>query len=216
MYKSPWGYEADIGYLEHVQKSIQKFCYNKNKNASLTTGEKEIEQRKLDRVLSPEPENGVLPPDEATQDEQYRYGGQADEHDHGIALLHDVERAVAAEHEHDGDGAVGDRGPVDGAHEHAARHERTHLVEHAVEHVHELDERVALRVHDDVGEVALRARHLHRTVALLLLVDPALQAALVHPLGRAAAFARAHPLSRVVVVFGREADPAVLSVVIID
>jgi hypothetical protein len=52
--------------------------------------------------------------------------------------------------------------------------------------IEEGDEDVALGDPDDVGRGALRTLDLREVVALLLLVHPALDARLVHPLRRAA------------------------------
>ena len=61
---------------------------------------------------------------------------------------------------------------------------------------------------DEVLGVALRAGHARRAVAALLLVHPALQARLVHPLGGAPAAAWPDPLGSAVVLVGGEAHPA--------
>lgn len=61
---------------------------------------------------------------------------------------------------------------------------------------------------NEVFSIALRAGDASCAVAPLLLVDPALQTDLVHPLGGAAAAARTHPLSRAVVFICGKAHPA--------
>ena len=61
---------------------------------------------------------------------------------------------------------------------------------------------------DEVLGVALRAGHARRAVAALLLVHPALQARLVHPLGGATAAARPDPLGRAVILVCGKAHPA--------
>ena len=61
---------------------------------------------------------------------------------------------------------------------------------------------------DEVLGVALRAGHARRAVATLLLVHPALQARLVHPLGGATAAARPDPLGRPVILVCGKAHPA--------
>lgn len=61
---------------------------------------------------------------------------------------------------------------------------------------------------NEVFGIALRAGDASRAVAPLLLVHPALQTGLVHPLGGAAAAARTHPLGRAVILIRGEAHPA--------
>ena len=67
-----------------------------------------------------------------------------------------------------------------------------------------------LWIDDYVDAVALRTGDFHGAVALLFLVDPALKARLVDPLGRSATLARRDPLGRVVVVLVGKAHPTVL------
>lgn len=62
--------------------------------------------------------------------------------------------------------------------------------------------------HDEVLCAALRARHAGAAVAPLLLVHPALQAWLVHPLGGSTASAGANPLRCAIVLVCGEAHPA--------
>ena len=68
--------------------------------------------------------------------------------------------------------------------------------------------RTQLGEDDEVLSVALGAGYARRTVAPLLLVHPALQTRLVHPLGEATATARTHPFGRAIVLVRGEAHPA--------
>jgi len=61
---------------------------------------------------------------------------------------------------------------------------------------------------DEVLGVALWAGHARRAVATLLLIHPALQARLVHPLGGASAAAGPDPLGRAVILVRGKAHPA--------
>ncbi|CAN7990803.1 unnamed protein product, partial [Ixodes hexagonus] len=163
------------------------------------------------RVPPPEPQQVVLPAHHACEHEHDGNAGQADEQEERVGLFHDAQALLVAQHLHHRDRAVRDGRPVHRAHEQSRGHEGAgaiHCAIHQVQHVHGASCGRRRGPHHDVLAAALGARHLGRAVARLLLIDPALEAALVHPLGGAAALARLHPGRTLLLVLGSEAHPA--------
>jgi len=157
--------------------------------------EDQTHQRQLSGVLPPELEHRVLPPDQPAQHEHHRYSRQSNQHYQRVGLFHHVQAFFMPEHLHYRHRSIGDRRPVHRAHQQTPGYERTRLADDPVECVEYAHEQATVRVQDYVGVVALGAGYFHRALAVLFLVDPALQADLVNPLGSAAALAGRDPLS---------------------